>query len=126
MQSVDGVGRGLRDRVRGHLSTLLPEPHAGILTAVLTGDERGIAPETEQAYAASGIAHLLAVSGFNMTLVGGFAAAQAKRADTRSWLWVLVGIGLLGTYTAGRFCAVRLPCCVMPSGAGGNALGRAA
>jgi competence protein ComEC len=90
---------GLRDRVREHVSSLLPEPHAGILTAVLTGDERGIAPETEDAYAASGIAHLLAVSGFNMTLVGGFAAAQAKRAETRSWLWVLLGIVLLSTYT---------------------------
>jgi competence protein ComEC len=90
---------GLRDRVRGHISSLLPEPHAGILTAVLTGDERGIAPETEEAYAASGIAHLLAVSGFNMTLVGGFAAAQARRADTRSWLWVAAGLLLLGAFT---------------------------
>lgn len=118
----------LRDRVRAHLSTLLPEPHAGILTAVLTGDERGIAPETEEVYAASGIAHLLAVSGFNMTLVGGFAAAQAKRADTRSWLWVLIGLLLLGTYTMlvgfapSAFRAALMASLVL----GGNALRRTA
>ena len=118
----------LRDAVRGHLSTLLPEPHAGILTAVLTGDERGIAPETENAYAASGIAHLLAVSGFNMTLVGGFAAAQAKRADTRSWLWMVIGLVLLGTYTMlvgfapSAFRAALMAGLVL----GGNALRRTA
>ena len=119
---------GLRDRVRDHISSLLPEPHAGILTAVLTGDERGIAPETEEAYATSGIAHLLAVSGFNMTLVGGFAAAQAKRADTRSGLWVLAGIVLLSTYTMlvgfapSAFRAALMAGLVL----GGNALQRAA
>jgi competence protein ComEC len=118
----------LRDRVREHISSLQPEPHAGILTAVLTGDERGISPQTEEAYAASGIAHLLAVSGFNMTLVGGFAAAQAKRADTRSWLWVLVGIMLLGTYTMlvgfapSAFRAALMAGLVL----GGNALKRTA
>lgn len=93
------VALAARDWARGTLSALLPEPHAGILTAILTGDERGISPSVADAYAQSGIAHLLAVSGFNMAIVGGFALRGLERAERRRWLWLALGLMLLFAYT---------------------------
>ena len=89
----------VRDWVFERISTLLPEPHAGILTAILTGDERSISPAVANAYSLSGIAHLLAVSGFNMALVGGVALHGLRTSTSRPWLWLVVGLLLLAGYT---------------------------
>lgn len=90
---------GLRDRIGALFTSLLPEPHAGILTAVVTGNEQYIAPSTRSAYADSGLSHLLAVSGFNMTLVAGFALAWIRRAQ-RPLVPALFGVGALIVYLA--------------------------
>lgn len=90
---------GLREGIGALFASLLPEPHAGILTAVVTGNEQSIAPSTRDAYAASGLSHLLAVSGFNMTLVAGFALAWIRRAQ-RPMMPVFLGLAALLIYLA--------------------------
>lgn len=93
------VASDLRDFTRSAISRYLPEPHAGILTAILTGDERGISSATAAAYNASGIAHLLAVSGFNMVIVSALALRFLERAERHRWFWLLLGCAMLGGYT---------------------------
>lgn len=95
---VRGVSN-LREGIGALYASLLPEPHAGVLTAVVTGNEQFVAPSTRDAYAASGLSHLLAVSGFNMTLVAGFALAWTRRAQ-RPLLPVLLGLAALLIYLA--------------------------
>jgi competence protein ComEC len=53
------------------IADVLPQPYAGLLIGVLLGDDRWIAPETMTAFNRSGAAHVLVVSGYNMTLVAG-------------------------------------------------------
>ncbi len=59
----------LKDSARRLIASALPEPQAGLLTGILLGDERGIAPELEEDFARVGAAHIIAISGFNMIVV---------------------------------------------------------
>jgi competence protein ComEC len=47
----------------------LPEREAGILRAIGTGDRAGLDPATSSAFARSGLAHVLAVSGLHLVVV---------------------------------------------------------
>jgi len=46
---------------------------AGFVAAIATGDQSAIAPDDAKSMQAAGLTHLVAVSGMNMALVGGFA-----------------------------------------------------
>jgi competence protein ComEC len=72
---------GLRSELARALRILVPEPESGILLGIVLGDRTGVSRELADAFAVSGTMHLLAISGFNMTLVGtGVAFALRGRA----------------------------------------------
>ena len=64
---------GLRDRVNGRIAAHLPDPARGIAMALATGDEGQIAEADQAAMRASGLAHLLSVSGLHISAVMGAA-----------------------------------------------------
>jgi competence protein ComEC len=71
----------LRAELARPLRVLVPEPESGILLGIVLGERAGISRELANAFAVSGTTHLLAISGFNMTLVGtGVALALRGRA----------------------------------------------
>jgi competence protein ComEC len=71
----------LRADLARPLRVLVPEPESGILLGIVLGERAGISRELANAFAVSGTTHLLAISGFNMTLVGtGVALALRGRA----------------------------------------------
>ena len=51
------------------LRRLVPEPESGILLGIALGDRGSISADLAYAFSRSGTSHLLAISGFNMTLV---------------------------------------------------------
>ncbi|MET0545539.1 MAG: ComEC/Rec2 family competence protein [Caulobacterales bacterium] len=53
---------------------------AGFVAALATGDESAIGQDDIKAMQSAGLTHLLAVSGMNMTLVGGFAFLLVRTA----------------------------------------------
>jgi competence protein ComEC len=60
--------------IRRHLLALLerdlnPGPSRGVLEALLVGSQGGLTPEIENAFRATGLTHLLVVSGLHLTLV---------------------------------------------------------
>ncbi len=55
--------------IAGRLETALPGPKGRIVTALVTGDKTGIAEQHKDALRASGLAHILAISGLHMALV---------------------------------------------------------
>lgn len=69
----------MRNTARDAINAALPEPAAGLLIAILFGDENGIASPVSDAFGAAGIAHVLAVSGFNMIVVAGAVQATLNR-----------------------------------------------
>ena len=61
---------GLRGQAGTNINAALPESAAGLLNGILLGDERSITPQVRDAFAITGTAHLLAISGFNMVVLG--------------------------------------------------------
>jgi len=70
---VGAVSSGAFAELRGTLGEplrrLVPEPESGILLGIALGDRASIGADLAYAFARSGTSHLLAISGFNMTLV---------------------------------------------------------
>lgn len=58
-----------RDRFARDASLALPPREAGLVRAIATGDRGGIDPDTSDAFARSGLAHLLSVSGLHLAVV---------------------------------------------------------
>ncbi len=50
----------------GHI---LPEPEASLLTGILLGNEGGIPPDVKDEFKTTGTSHVIAISGFNITIV---------------------------------------------------------
>lgn len=53
---------------------------AGFVAAIATGDQSAISPDDAKSMQAAGLTHLVAVSGMNMALVGGFAFFALRMA----------------------------------------------
>ena len=75
-----GVGAfaDLRAALGEPLRRLVPEPESGILLGIALGDRGSISADLAYAFARSGTSHLLAISGFNMTLVASAVGALLR------------------------------------------------
>ena len=72
------VFAALRVQLGEPLRRLVPEPESGILLGVALGDRASISADLAYAFARSGTSHLLAISGFNMTLVAAAVGAALR------------------------------------------------
>ena len=73
------AGPSMRDRLSAHIRTRLEGSAGGIASAFATGDRGGISPEDEDSMRASGLTHLLSVSGLHVTAVVGAAIFLSLR-----------------------------------------------
>jgi competence protein ComEC len=69
---------GIRDALADPLRRLVPEPEGGILRGIVLGERAAVSADLASAFARSGTSHLLAISGFNMTLVATAVALVAR------------------------------------------------
>jgi competence protein ComEC len=58
-----------RDRLAAAADATLPRREAAVVRAISTGDRGGLDPATTTSFARSGLAHVLAVSGFHLVVV---------------------------------------------------------
>ena len=96
-----GRSPGLRERLTTHIRTQVEGSAGGIAAAFATGDRGGIAKEDEDAMRASGLTHLLSVSGLHITAVVGAVMFLTLRLLALS-----------------SFLALRLPLLAIAAGAG--------
>ncbi len=72
----------LRDQLRrSMLATLGPRPYAGLVTALVMGDQQAIPAAQWTIFARTGLTHLVSISGLHITLVAAMVAASVH------WLW---------------------------------------
>jgi len=90
---------GLRTALGDPIRALVPEPESGILVGIALGERSAIGPDLAYAFAASGTTHLLAISGFNMTLVAA-AAGLAVRGRGRPLVRAIVTVVAVLGYSA--------------------------
>jgi competence protein ComEC len=104
VQSVDGQ-RGspllealysFRRRALAVLRRLFPEPEGALLSGILLGDDSSIPRDLQLAFAQTGTSHIVAISGFNISIVAAVFLALTRRLPRRipGWLIAAVGIGI--------------------------------
>ncbi len=78
-----------KDRLRLATERSLPEPEAGLLNGILLGLGHTLPDELYEGYRRTGLAHIIVISGFNISLVVQFVLALTGRVLHRWWaLWL--------------------------------------
>ncbi|MFL6659066.1 MAG: DNA internalization-related competence protein ComEC/Rec2, partial [Massilia sp.] len=72
----------LRERI---LRALPGKPYAGVIVALVVGDQRAIAQSDWKVFNRTGIGHLISISGLHITMVAGLAALLASALWRRSF-----------------------------------------
>ncbi len=89
------------------LLRLLPEPQASLLAGILLGIESGIPRHLQEAFAATGTSHIVAISGFNISIIAGVFAALARRVGRgKAEFWLATGGVVLYTILVGASASV--------------------
>jgi competence protein ComEC len=103
VQALEAAGRpqpqaalhALRRRLESGIAAALPEPHAGLLVGVLLGGSATLPSDFRQDMRTVGLTHVVAVSGFNVTIVAAVLAALTGRLVGRRAGWPLAAAGVL-------------------------------
>lgn len=59
----------IKSRFELQINRQFAEPHASFLAGILTGSRKGIPEQTLQAFQTTGLTHIIAISGFNITII---------------------------------------------------------
>ena len=59
----------LREWFERQITLILPEPHASLLAGLLTGSRTGLSKDVSNDFRSSGLSHIVAISGFNITII---------------------------------------------------------
>jgi competence protein ComEC len=83
----------LRRRASKTIYALLPQPESSLLEGILLGNDNNLPDSVKQAYQATGTAHIIAISGFNMTVLAGLFLTIFSRPFNRyraTWITLLI------------------------------------
>ncbi|HUP95209.1 MAG TPA: ComEC/Rec2 family competence protein, partial [Burkholderiales bacterium] len=78
---IESVREQLRARI---LAALAEQPYAGVIAALVMGDQRAIPAAQWQTFTRTGVNHLMSISGLHVTMVSGLAYALALALWRRS------------------------------------------
>ncbi len=84
-----------RDRALAAVYAILPDPSASLLAGILLGVDSGIPRDVADAFSATNTAHIIAISGFNVSIIAGILAALARRVVGERRATVVVILGLI-------------------------------
>jgi len=74
-----------------------PEAQRALVPALVDGDDAAVPEELEADFRTTGLTHLTAVSGTNLTLVVGFLVVLARWSGVRGrWLAAIAALGIVG------------------------------
>jgi competence protein ComEC len=93
-----GIGDGLRMALSRSIARGLHGTRRGLVEGVVLGDEQALSESLRNRFRASGLYHLLAVSGQNVALVAAGALALVWLLGFPRWLGQLAAIGAIASY----------------------------
>jgi ComEC/Rec2-related protein len=96
----------VQNRAYQRLSQSLRQPDAALAAGLLTGDREHVSTQLQDDFRASGLSHVVAVSGYNVTLVVTFVLRCTRRMPRRVRLVVAIASVLAFVIVAGASAAV--------------------
>ncbi len=96
-----GALASVRSALLGGLNDLVPEPEAALGAGILLGVRASIAPEISDAFAAAGLTHVVAISGWNIAIVAALVAAVVSPLSSRPggrWTTAVIAAATVGGY----------------------------
>ncbi|HET7682820.1 MAG TPA: DNA internalization-related competence protein ComEC/Rec2 [Marmoricola sp.] len=98
LRAVDRLRAGIRDAASGH-----DRDASALVPALVDGDDAGVDDALAAEFRTSGLTHLLAVSGTNLTLIVGFLLVLARWTGVRArGLFVVGAVGVAGFVALAR------------------------
>jgi competence protein ComEC len=115
----------LRQRLYESLQRHLPAPESELLAGILLGIETGIPDDLAEDFKATGTAHIIAISGFNIALLAGLFTRLFSRlaGPRRGLLFTLLGLAFY-TVLAGASASVVRAAVMGSLGLYGRQIGR--
>ncbi len=105
-----------RESLAGRIRNILPEEEAGLLAAILLGEDGFLSEEIEEEFQDVGIAHILAISGLHVGMVYGLLERGLRRLVSPRkaaclavgclWFYAALTGGAVSTLRAGILCTV--------------------
>lgn len=95
------------DKSLENIYRMFPDPESSLLAGILLGVDTGLTDELQQAFKNTGTAHIIAISGFNISIIAGifFAFFSKIFGDRRGAIFAILGIALY-TFIVGASPAV--------------------
>ena len=90
----------LRQRLAESLAAALPEPQAGLAQGAILGIRASISPQLQNDLSTTGTAHLIAISGINLSIIAGIIVALGIRTiGRRHYYYVWIAMFIIWFYT---------------------------
>ena len=88
---------------------MYPDPESSLLAGILLGVDTGLTSELQQAFKNTGTAHIIAISGFNISIIAGIFFAFFARflGDRRGAVLAILGIALYTLLVGADAAVVR-------------------
>ncbi len=108
-----GIRRSLfafKNQLKENIDLAMPSPHASFVNGILLGDTADMPKELDEAFVASGVSHLTALSGYNITIIAVFVAFALSFFFTSSGVITvlsIIGIALFVLMTGASPSVVR-------------------
>jgi competence protein ComEC len=83
-----------RRRGLSTIRELFPEPEGSLLAGILLGEESSIPAVLKEDFSKTGTTHIVAISGFNISIIAGLFLAFTKRLPRRIPGWLLAAAGI--------------------------------
>ncbi|HSO13742.1 MAG TPA: ComEC/Rec2 family competence protein [Anaerolineales bacterium] len=96
-----------KEKSLDNIYRLFPDPESSLLAGILLGTDTGLTRELQQAFKNTGTAHIIAISGFNISIIAGIFFAFFSRffGERRGTVIAILGI-VLYTFIVGADAAV--------------------
>jgi competence protein ComEC len=75
---------------------IFPQPEAGLMAGILLGNDKDLPESLKQAYRNTGTAHVIAISGFNMSVLAGLCMALFSRVLNKRVTMLVSSLVLVG------------------------------
>ncbi|HEX9838921.1 MAG TPA: ComEC/Rec2 family competence protein [Anaerolineales bacterium] len=99
----------IKEKSLDNIYRLFPDPESSLLAGILLGVDTGLTQELQQAFKNTGTAHIIAISGFNMSIIAGLFVVFFSRflGPRRGAALAILGIILYTILVGGGAAVVR-------------------